>query len=97
VPTLNGVDVRSLTPLWVPFVLINAGCTLRGVGQTLPDFTVASFPYTGVSGMLEVSGFAIWGVHLGSIMLARVIGKRSGFGSGRSPWNRARPWCRKIW
>src|SRR5262249_38407875 len=26
VPTLNGVDVRRLAPLWAPFALINAGC-----------------------------------------------------------------------
>ena len=35
VPTLNGVDVHRLTPLWGPFLLLNAGCALRVVAQTL--------------------------------------------------------------
>jgi hypothetical protein len=68
VPTLNGRDVRALAPLWLPFVLLNAGCALRVVGQTLTDFTAAAFPFAAVSGVLEVSGLAVWGVHLWRIM-----------------------------
>jgi hypothetical protein len=68
VPTLNGVDGASLPRLWLPFALINAGCTLRVVGQVLTDFTSASFPLTGVSGVFEVTGLAIWGGHLWRIM-----------------------------
>jgi hemerythrin-like domain-containing protein len=71
VPTLNGVDVRSLRPLWVPFLLINTGCAARVLGQTLTDFTDASFPFAGVSGLLEVTGLALWGFHLWSIMAGR--------------------------
>jgi hypothetical protein len=71
VPTLNGVDVRRLPALWVPFLLINAGCTLRVVGQTLTDFTDTAFLLAGVSGLLEVTGLAIWGVHLWRIMASR--------------------------
>jgi hypothetical protein len=71
VPTLNGVDVHRLAPLWVPFVLINAGCALRVVAQTLTDFTVRAFPVAGVSGVLEVLGLAVWGIHLGLIMAGR--------------------------
>jgi hypothetical protein len=37
VPTLNGVDVRALRPLWLPFVLLNLGCLLRVTAQTLTD------------------------------------------------------------
>jgi hypothetical protein len=72
VPTLNGVNVRALAPLWTPFLLINAGCTLRVVGQTLTDFTALAFPFAAVSGLLEVAGLALWGVHLWSIMAGRV-------------------------
>jgi hypothetical protein len=72
VPTLNGVDVRRLSPLWAPFVLINAGCALRVAGQVLTDLTAASFPVTGVSGVLEVTGLALWGVHLWRVMSGRV-------------------------
>jgi hypothetical protein len=77
VPTLNGVDIRRLTGLWVPFVLLNAGCTLRVVAQTLTDFTPDAFPATGVSGVLEVSGLALWGVHLWAVMAGRVRYRRS--------------------
>jgi hypothetical protein len=72
VPTLNGVNLRRLSALWLPFVLINAGCALRVTTQTLTDFTSASFPFAGVSGILEVSGLAVWGIHLWSIMAGRI-------------------------
>lgn len=71
VPTLNGVDTKSLSPLWAPFVLINAGCALRVTGQTLTDFTSLAFPVAGVSGLLEVVGLALWGAHLTLIMCGR--------------------------
>lgn len=68
VPTLSGVDIRRLRPLWLPFVLVNLGCALRVVLQVGTDF--APFPYAiiGVSGLLEVTGIAIWGLHLWRIM-----------------------------
>jgi hypothetical protein len=68
VPTLNGVDARQLTPLWGPFLLLNAGCALRVVMQTLTDFTPHAFPAAGISGLLEVTGLALWGAHLWSVM-----------------------------
>lgn len=68
VPILNGVPGRSLPALWVPFALLNLGCALRVVGQTLTDFVPAAFPITGVSGVLEVTGLAVWGAHLWRIM-----------------------------
>jgi len=71
VPTLSGVDVRALSKLWAPFVLLNTGCALRVVGQTATDFTDNAFPWAGVSGVLEVSGLALWGVHLWLIMAGR--------------------------
>jgi hypothetical protein len=71
VPILNGVPAAGLPRLWVPFVLLNVGCTLRVVGQVLTDVVPESFPVTGVSGVLEVTGLAVWGVHLWRIMLRR--------------------------
>jgi hypothetical protein len=68
VPTLNGVDPRSLTKLWLPFVLINVGCALRVAGQTATDFADWVFPLAGVSGTLEVTGLALWGAHLWRVM-----------------------------
>jgi len=71
VPTLNGVDIRRLTPLWGPFLLLNLGCALRVVAQTLTDFTPHAFPVAGISGLLEVTGLALWGVHLWAVMAGR--------------------------
>lgn len=68
VPTLNGVDGRRLTPLWGVFLLLNTGCALRVLMQTLTDLTPHAFVVTGISGLLEVTGLALWGVHLWSVM-----------------------------
>jgi hypothetical protein len=83
VPTLNGVDGRALPRLWAPFVLINLGCATRVIGQTLTDFVPESFPFTGVSGLLEVSGLALWGLHLWRIMTGRVMPRP---GAEKEPW-----------
>ena len=68
VPTLNGVDLRLLRPLWLPFILVNLGCALRVSLQIATDFAAVAYPLVGISGVLEVSGIAIWGVHLWRIM-----------------------------
>lgn len=68
VPILNGVDPRRLSKLWAPFLLINGGCTLRVVGQTLTDFVPVAFPITGISGVLEVLALTLWAIHLWRIM-----------------------------
>lgn len=68
VPTLNGIHARFLSPLWAPFVLINLGCSLRVIGQTATDFSGGAFPVAGVSGLFEVTGLALWSVHLWLIM-----------------------------
>src|SRR4029453_18740720 len=49
VPILNGLDSRSLPRLWLPYALINLGCTLRVVAQTATDFSGLTFPAAGVS------------------------------------------------
>jgi hypothetical protein len=69
VPTLNGVDVRGLSSLWGPFLLLNVGCSLRVFGQVTTDLTAHAFPFAGVSGCLEVAGLTLWGWHLGRLML----------------------------
>jgi hypothetical protein len=71
VPTLNGVDTGRLTRFWGPFLLLNAGCALRVTAQSLTDFTPSAFPVAGVSGVLEVTGLALWGVHLWAVMIGR--------------------------
>lgn len=71
VPTLNGINLQGLSSLWLPFILINAGCALRVIGQTLTDFSPALFPFTAISGFLEVTGLGVWGTHLLLIMAGR--------------------------
>ncbi|HEY8505669.1 MAG TPA: NnrS family protein [Gemmataceae bacterium] len=68
VPALSRADLRSLPALWLPFALINLGCALRVTGQVLTDFTPSAFPVAGVSGLLEVTGLAVWGAHLWRVM-----------------------------
>jgi hypothetical protein len=71
VPTLRGADPRLLPRLWAPFVLINLGCGLRVLGQTVTDWDDRVFPLIGASGVLEVAGLAVWGAHLAGLMLRR--------------------------
>jgi hypothetical protein len=71
VPVLNGVSVHRLSPLVVPFVLLNVGCALRVSMQVLTDVWPGVYPVAGVSGVLEVAGLALWGAHLWSVMAGR--------------------------
>lgn len=72
IATLNGLDISRLSRLWAPFVLINAGCSLRVLFQTLTDFTPSAFPVAGASGLLEVTGLLLWAVHVWKIMSGRI-------------------------
>ncbi len=93
VPTLNGADLRSLARLWLPFLLINTGCALRVAGQTLTDFSPAFFPAAGISGVFEVLGLTVWGVHLFQVMAgrARVRNPRRVLAGGYTPLARQSP------
>jgi hypothetical protein len=89
VPVFTGVDGRTLTNLWAPFVLLNTGCAMRVVFQTLTDFTPAAFPVAGVSGLLEVTALAIWGAHLAGLMLQRGHARRAQTGAGSAGFHGA--------
>jgi hypothetical protein len=71
VPTLAGADPARLPALWLPFGLVNFGCALRVVFQILTDFSSRAFPVAGISGLLEVTGIAVWGVGLWRLMAAQ--------------------------
>lgn len=73
VPALRGFDVHRLNNLWLPYAFLLTGCTIRVVGQAATDFTALAFPVTGISGLLELSGLAIWGIHLLRIMASRPL------------------------
>ncbi|MCZ7646162.1 MAG: DUF1858 domain-containing protein [Planctomycetota bacterium] len=71
VPTLAGVSPARLTSLWPTFLLVNTGCLMRVLFQVLTDVGALSafaFPVAGISGVLEVAGIALWGVHLWRVM-----------------------------
>jgi hypothetical protein len=68
VPTLNGIDSRTLSKLWGPFLLINLGCFLRVSLQILTDWNSRAFSLVGISGVLEVTALAWWGIGLFRIM-----------------------------
>jgi len=71
VPMFGGIDLRTLGGLWWPFALLNLGCGLRVSTQVLTDFLPAAYPVSGVSGILEFAGLAIWGVHMWRLMSSR--------------------------
>lgn len=64
VPTLNGIDPRTLSKLWIPFILINIGCLARVCIQTLTDSHPKLFPFVGISGVLELIAITWWAIEL---------------------------------
>lgn len=65
VPTLSGIDPSRLASLWLPFVLLNLGNSLRISFQILTDhFEGWPFAVMGVSGFIEVAALALWGYDL---------------------------------
>jgi len=68
VPEFQDIRQESLGRLWTPFLLVNTGCAIRVVSQTWTDFAAPAFAVTGVSGLLELTGLAVWGVHLWRLM-----------------------------
>ncbi|HXX93667.1 MAG TPA: DUF1858 domain-containing protein [Planctomycetota bacterium] len=72
VPILQGIDVRSLPTLWIPFLFINLGNALRIASQVATDWApTPAFPVMGMSGTFEVVGLGLWGIHLWRLMAPR--------------------------
>jgi len=69
VPILAGVDARKLSSLWGPFLLITTGNCGRVLLQIGTDFFPnVCYPLVGVTGFLEVTALAWWGIGLWRIM-----------------------------
>ena len=68
VPTLNGIDPRTLSSLRGPFLFVNLGCVLRVTMQIATDWIHAAYAPIGLSGILEVAGLAWWGLGLVVVM-----------------------------
>lgn len=64
VAAFHGTPQRMLPRLWGPFLLINTGCFLRVSLQTLTDWDPAFYAVVGISGLLELTGLAWWGIGL---------------------------------
>jgi hypothetical protein len=76
VPVLNGVDTRTLSRLWFPFLLVNFGCLLRVSTQILTDLAPQAFSVIGLSGILEITGIAVWGIGLYRLMNRTLVDER---------------------
>jgi hypothetical protein len=65
VPILAGMDSNRMNSLWVPFILINLGCSGRVLLQVLTDFVPSvAFPLVGFTGFIEFTALLWWGVEL---------------------------------
>lgn len=64
----HGGELRTFNTFGLPFALLNIGCTVRVIGQTLTDISPAAFLWAGSSGLMEVTGLAIWGLQLWRLM-----------------------------
>jgi hypothetical protein len=86
VPTLNGIDPRTLSRLTGPFLMVNLGCGLRVAMQIATDWTAAAYAPIGLSGTLEVAGLAWWGLELVGVIRRGWRAEREAMGlSGAAP------------
>jgi len=65
---LMGMGVRIFSPSLkcivghnIAFLLVNIGCFLRVTLQILTDWTSTAFVFVGISGILELIAFTLWG------------------------------------
>jgi hypothetical protein len=71
VPILAGVDAGKLSNLWGPFLLIVVGNSGRVLLQIATDFIPnVAYPLVGLTGFIEVTALAWWGVGLWRVMNA---------------------------
>jgi hypothetical protein len=65
VPMMAGVDVKRLSTLWGPFLLLNCGNVARISLQLLTDFVPGiAYKLVGFTGFIEVIALLWWGVEL---------------------------------
>lgn len=68
-PILAGVDGARLSGLWGPFLLITIGNSGRVLLQIGTDFFPnVAYPLVGLTGFLEVTALAWWGIGLWRVM-----------------------------
>ncbi|UXY32223.1 NnrS family protein [Streptomyces sp. HUAS TT20] len=81
-PTLRGIHPRTLGSLTGPFVLLNTGCALRVILQTLTDWHPFFFSVVGISGLLELTALAWWGTGLLRIIHGPTVPGAGGYAPG---------------
>ncbi|HVP41915.1 MAG TPA: NnrS family protein [Terriglobales bacterium] len=69
VPILAGVNASRLSNLWGPFLLLTVGNSGRVLLQIATDFYPnVAYPLVGLTGFLEVTALAWWGIGLWRVM-----------------------------
>jgi hypothetical protein len=63
-PILAGVEGNRISSLWVPFLLINLGCTGRVLLQVATDFSARVYPFLGMTGFIELVALSWWGIEM---------------------------------
>ncbi len=71
VPNFAGIDIKKTNSLWLVFILLNLGNTWRITSQIITDFNPEAFKFIGVSGFIELTALALWGIELLKNGLAR--------------------------
>jgi len=75
-PIRGTAQTPSLPPLRGTFWLLNTGCLLRVVLQSLTDVHPVFFRLVGISGVVELSALTLWSVHVVHLMRQRTAGGR---------------------
>ena len=75
IPALRGFNFNAAgaSQFWGPFILLNTGCALRVITQTLTDFQPLFFKVIGVSGTLEVLALGWWGISMLVLLFRRGV------------------------
>ncbi len=82
VPILAGIDSNQLGSLWGPFVLLNVGCAGRVLLQILTDWLPGTaYSLIGLTGVLELSALAWWGIGLWHVMNLSKTHRQSALGA----------------
>lgn len=71
VASMNDLDSDEEPKLWSVFWLLNSGNLLRVGLEIATDYSSRAFYPLGATGMIELSGVAIWAVYVSSIMVGR--------------------------
>lgn len=84
-PEFRRLPLDRLGGLWLPLLLINAGCAVRVAGQAATDFAPLAFAIIGPSGLLELAGLALWGAQIWRLTARRANHQSQPFAAKPGP------------